>query len=243
MTITLGLEEFTQGITSLVFIIISLCVGVMLILKYFKSRQNTLLFAGLTWCFISSTWFTSAFNFLYFIITGTSISDEIYFLSYITPPITVFFWLNLFTSFRFIEKRKEIIVIWVIQGISYGIILIYYILTDLSVVGYKNGLFNAEFTRPFSIYFMVILIISLITGILFGLDAIKSEYKETRLKGKFIIAAFSSFCIGALLDTGIFLLTPIFLIFVRIILITSAIEFYFGFFLPDWLKKFLIKNE
>ena len=52
-----------------------------------------------------------------------------------------------------------------------------------------------------------------------------------------------SFFIGALLDAGVFAFTALLLIFVRVLLNTSAIEFYFGFFLPKWVKEILIKQK
>ncbi|MFX0073477.1 MAG: hypothetical protein ACFFAO_20560, partial [Candidatus Hermodarchaeota archaeon] len=77
----------------------------------------------------------------------------------------------------------------------------------------------------------------------FAFDSMKSEKVEIKLKGKFLATAWISFIIGAALDTGFISLTPLLLIITRLLLISSAIEFYFGFFLPDWLKKVVIKQD
>ncbi|TFG08375.1 MAG: hypothetical protein EU539_02405 [Promethearchaeota archaeon] len=243
MAIQLTPEEFIQGFSSLLFSVISIMVGLLLIIRYLQYRQNTLLLAGLTWCLIASTWYTGGINFIYVLITGTSISDEAYFLCYLFVPFTLTLWISLFTVLKNIQKRKLILGFLIIQGIIYEIILLYFIFTDLSVVGYKEGLFNDELTLPFSIYMIVILIIAIITGLWFALDSMKSEKKDIKLKGKFLTAAWLSFVIGAALDTGLVSLTPLLLIITRLILISSAFEFYFGFFLPEWLKRLLIKED
>ncbi|MHA1467605.1 MAG: hypothetical protein ACTSP6_05940, partial [Promethearchaeota archaeon] len=62
---------------------------------------------------------------------------------------------------------------------------------------------------------------------------------EIKLRGKFLMAAFISWTFGAIAD-AIIPLTVITLPIIRIILITSAIEFYIGFVLPDWIKKRLL---
>lgn len=243
MGIQLTPEEFIQGFSSLLFSIISIIVGILLIVRYLQHRQTTFLLAGLTWCLIASTWYTSSINFVYVLLTGTSISDEIYFLCYVSVPITLTLWLSLFTTLKSIEKRKIILLVSVIQGIIYEIILLYFIFTDLSVVGTKVGLFNDDVTLIFSLYIIGVLIIAIITGLWFAFESMKSEKVDIKLKGKFIAAAFISFVIGSALDTGFISSTPLLLIITRLILISSAIEFYFGFFLPDLLKKVVIKKD
>ncbi|MBD3342204.1 MAG: hypothetical protein GF353_24090 [Candidatus Lokiarchaeota archaeon] len=241
MAIQLTPEEFAQGFTSLLFSIISIIVGLLLIIKYLKYRQQTLLLAGLAWSLIASTWYTGAFNFIYVLATGTSISDEVYFLCYAPVPITLVLWMALFTKLKSIPKRKLILGILIIQGIIYEIILLYFIFTDLSVVGYKEGPFNDELTLPFSLYMLSVLTIAIITGLWFAFESMKSEKADIKLKGKFLTAAWLSFVIGAAI--ALVSLSTILLIIGRIIVISSAIEFYFGFFLPDWLKKLLMNED
>ncbi|MHA1489264.1 MAG: hypothetical protein ACTSRI_06380 [Promethearchaeota archaeon] len=85
------------------------------------------------------------------------------------------------------------------------------------------------------------MLIILITGLLFGRETFKSDDPEIKLKGKMLILAFPSFAIGAILDATI-PFTAITLIIVRLILISSSIEFYGGFILPKWMKKLLLKQ-
>ena len=73
----------------------------------------------------------------------------------------------------------------------------------------------------------------------FSVKSIKVDDPEIKWKGKFLLIAWFSFTIGAILDAAL-PLTEITLIIVRLILISSSIEFYLGFFLPDQLAKRLI---
>ena len=81
----------------------------------------------------------------------------------------------------------------------------------------------------------------LISGINFALKTIELSTPEMELRGKLLLIAFPSFCIGAFLD-ALIPTNAITLIVFRLILISSAIEFYLGFTLPDFIKKSLLKE-
>jgi len=244
MAIELTFEDFLQGTFAVIFVLISLIVGIKLLTKYKIYKQKSFLLAGLSWIGIATPWFSNASEFLSVLIVGTPLIDKTYiFISYFAVPIALLFWIALYSGFKFPKKQKVILLIFLIQGAIYDIIFTYFVITDLSVVGSKPGLFNDELELPFLMYILVVLIIVLITGISFGLDSIKSEKSDVKLKGKFLIVAWVSFFVGALLDAGLFTIGILGLIVVRLILISSAIEFYFGFFLPDSLKKRLLKSE
>ena len=78
-----------------------------------------------------------------------------------------------------------------------------------------------------------------ITGLLFARATISIGTPDMRVKGWFIAIAVISYVVGVSLD----IFFPEGFIINRIILMSSAIEFYFGFILPDWLKKILIEEE
>ncbi len=233
----LTLDQILEGSFSLIFIVISFIMAIKLLLKYKQFKNSDFIYAATAWILLVGPWFNSGFNFLYVLITGVSFSDEFYFLiAFIWPPIAMLFWMKLFTSLIYPNKLKLILVIFFIQAIVYEIFLIYFIFTDLAVVGEKTGIFDIHLSLPFLLYILALLIIGLITGIIFGREPIISKDPILKYKGYFIILAWFSFFIGALLDAGLFPLTAITLVIVRLILISSAIEFYFGFFLPKWIK-------
>ena len=65
---------------------------------------------------------------------------------------------------------------------------------------------------------------------------------EFKWRGRFLLIAFLSFFFGTIFD-AILELNILTIIIVRVILVTSSIEYYFGFFLPDKIKNVLIKKE
>ena len=96
---------------------------------------------------------------------------------------------------------------------------------------------DAETKSFVLVYFLVVLSIFLITGIFFAIRAIRrSEKVETKLKGKILFVAILLYVIGAVLD-GVIETEFIMLFISRIILALSAIAFYYGFILPNWLKN------
>ena len=81
----------------------------------------------------------------------------------------------------------------------------------------------------------------------FSLESLKSDNPEIKLKGKLIFLAVISLTIGAALD-GLkpFLFgdaITIILVINRIIMLSSTLEFYFGFNPPNWFKKLIIKEN
>jgi uncharacterized membrane protein HdeD (DUF308 family) len=84
------------------------------------------------------------------------------------------------------------------------------------------------------------ILLALITGIIFSRHSLQSNEQKIRLKGKFLRIAFISFTVGAIVDS-LFATESITLIIARLILASSAIEYYLGFFLPEKLAQRLIK--
>ena len=97
-------------------------------------------------------------------------------------------------------------------------------------------------TLYFQIFFIFILISFVFTGIIIAMISMRAENLEIKLKGKLLLLAFILFAIGAALD-AVGPLIPLTVVLTRIILILSAIAFYSGFILPNWMKKLFLKEE
>jgi len=69
-----------------------------------------------------------------------------------------------------------------------------------------------------------------------------SEDPSIQWKGRFMLIAMISFAVGAFLD-AVLTFTPLELVLVRLLLISSSIEYYLGFFLPNSIANRLIKKE
>jgi len=74
-----------------------------------------------------------------------------------------------------------------------------------------------------------------------SIKSIKVNNPEVQLKGKILLLGFMSFSIASVLDATVSDITFI-LIIIRLILISSAVEYYLGFFLPKVLAKRVNKN-
>ena len=72
-------------------------------------------------------------------------------------------------------------------------------------------------------------------------DTLKSEDKELKLKGVFLIIAFILFGTGAFFD-AMMPLNFITLTIARLFLMSSSIFFYFGYILPNFIKRLFIRE-
>ena len=123
----------------------------------------------------------------------------------------------------------------------YEIFLIFFLFNDLSYVGYKSDIFASEHTSFVMIFLIAVVFVVLITGLLFARESLRSDNPEIRLKGKFLAVAFISWTVGSIIDSGFDLGAGV-LIIIRILLISSAIEFYLGFIMPERIKNLLLKQ-
>lgn len=77
------------------------------------------------------------------------------------------------------------------------------------------------------------------TGIVFSQNLLRSNEKQSKIKGKLLLTAFISFVAGTIIDFSLSL--TITYVIARLILVSSSIEFYMGLIFPDWTKKIFIK--
>ena len=116
-----------------------------------------------------------------------------------------------------------------------------------SIIYALIGTFPAPFHARYTLFIRIMMSfyagLALITGVIFAVKTIKAGTSpEMKLRGNFLLIAFPSFAIGAFLDVFV-PLTPITVVIIRLILISSAIEFYCGFSLPNILRKLFLKQE
>lgn len=117
----------------------------------------------------------------------------------------------------------------------------WFLLTDLTLIGIFITPFIVQFTLFSRLYFLICLGIFLTAGIIFIKECLKSDNLETKLKAKFLLAAFLSFTVGVILTSSIPQI--IIKLIARIILVTSSIEFYMGFLLPEFIKKRILEQS
>jgi len=234
--------EILNGTFSLIFVIVSLIVGLFIASRYLQIKNRTLLLVGITWIGLTTPWLPSTISFIVYLITSTGLTPVIYFtIGNIASPLILVIWILAFTDLRFKNRQKLLVIIYSIIGITYEVYLVYFLVVDPNIIGDLTGIFDVTYKGIVLLFAMFIVINVLVTGVLFGQQSLRSKDSIIRLKGKFLIVAFISWGIGAIMDAAlplnIFTLT-----IARVILISSAIEFYIGFILPRFIKDLFIKE-
>jgi len=241
-TLPLDLLEVFQGSFSLIFAIISIFVGLRILFKYFEYKRRELILVGISWIGIASPWIPDSINFIMILGFSSILTEEAYLIiGNVFMPFFIICWLIVITDFLYKTKQKLILILCLIWTVIFEMIFFTLLFTDSTLVGTFLGPFHVEFGDFITFTLLFTIVVLLISGLLFARESLKSEDKEIKLKGKFLIVAFLSFTIGAILDSSISLI-PITVVITRLILISSSIEFYIGFILPKWVKKFLIKE-
>lgn len=234
--------EFLTGLFSLIFIIVSIIIGLKIAQKYSESKKREYLLVGITWIGIVFPYFPSAITFLLVLFTNILLSIEVRFmLGFGFLPTFLVIWLIAFTDLMYKEKQKQIMIIAIIICAILQITFTVFILIDTSLIGKQVGLFHGTFTLFTRIYLLSILLIFFLTGIIFALKSIKLGDVEVKLRGKFLFFAFIFYTIGVFLET-ILPVTALTAVIVRLIVIISAFQFYLGFILPEKIKRIFIKE-
>jgi len=235
--------ELANGVLSLIFVVLSISIGLMMILKYFKYKSINLILAGITWMIICEPWWAVSISFLSTILTGNPLPIEIFFLiGFSFIPLGVMSWIFLMTNLLYKNKKRIILMFFGIAIAAFQILFFIFLFLEMSLLGVPTGIFDVDYATFMLIYLMFVLVAALFTGTQFGLESLKSSNPEIKLKGKFILLAWYSFVIGSfvsVLSGGILVV----LILAKIIVIMSSIEFYFGFALPKPIKKLFLKQE
>jgi hypothetical protein len=242
LTIELTLLEILTGTLNLIFVIISLIVGLKILSKYFEFKKKYYIYVGITWIGISTPWMHGALAFI-LLFFNIVLAEEIRFIiGYVFIPIITVLWLITFTDFMYREKKKILVGAYIIISLVCEFLFFYFLFTDrVNMIGYFERTFSAVY-RPFVRFTLLFFLVSaLITFLLFANQSRKSDDPELSLKGKFLIVAFLTYAACAILDS-FFLFSAVIVVIVRLLLMSSAIEFYFGWILPESVKKLFIKE-
>ena len=109
----MGVEDLTQtdvlyGSLSLILVIVSTIVGLRIISKYFTYKEKTLLTVGLTWVFVTSAWWVSAFQFVIIALFNYKFTPYLYLLiENVFTPFAVIFWIFFLLRSNEIKIRED----------------------------------------------------------------------------------------------------------------------------------------
>ncbi|MHA1764112.1 MAG: hypothetical protein ACTSYC_10220 [Promethearchaeota archaeon] len=239
--------ELLPQIFSLIFIIITIFIGAIILSKYFILKSRQFLFVGIAWMGMAFPSFPEVIS-LFIRLFNLSVNNIILFFIYVLLNlllIPVFFnlWFIAFMDLLQFSERKKRVLIMVILFISIiiEIILIYLYIFKTEALGFLKQFFLVEWTLLVNIILIFLLGLILFTGLIFAIISMRSKVPEIALKGKILFLAFIIYTGGAILDA---LFTSLLSnIIARGILVIGSICFYFGFILPEFLKKILLKVE
>ena len=243
----MGLDDLTefeiiQGFAGLISLGITIFIGFIIVSKYFKYKKIELFTVGLMMIFITSGWWGSTLNFLFYAFFNFEMGDQLYiFISYGLASLASIFWIYSFVYIVYPKLKWKLFSIWLAISIVYTIVFMYYLFTEPSILAVRVTRFDSE-TRYFVAgYILLSLLISLITQYIFLTRSIHSDDAKIRWKGKLIFLGFIVFLIGAILDSVI-PLTPIILFLTRILIVVSTVLSYIGWIMPDRVADWLIKK-
>jgi len=233
--------EILQGILTLIFVLISIIIGLSIISKYRLHKNRLFLLVGITWICVISPYWPDAISIITILFFNISLGEPLYFfLAIAFVPLVHITWFLAITDLIFKKYQKKIMFFMIAESIIYEIVFLYFLFTDIRLIGTQVAPFDVDWSYFIIIYLFISIIGFTITGLLFARESLRSENEEVRLKGKFLLIAFISFAIGTFFESAT-VLNEVSLVIIRIIVLTAAFEFYIGFTLPNFIRDFILK--
>lgn len=234
----LDFDIIINGIFSLLLVIVFFIVGISILIKYWQNNNYLFILTGIAWIGISEPWWPSSISFLIALFNDTGLNTFSYvFINNTFLPLFLLIWIIVILNLLGIQKKKLIIIIYSLIATILEVIMIYFLITNIS----KNGTLLSPVDLDFGIITMIflfyILTIFIITGFIFAFKTFRMEDKESKIRGIFLFIAFLLFLVGAILEIIVTLVIN------RIIILSSAIMFYIGFIMPDRVKGIFLKNN
>lgn len=241
----MGIEDFNelellQGSTTVIFVTISVILGFKILSRYSSRKQIEYITIGLTWILMTSGWWRGVVNFVSILFFGEQSSLGVL-IDTIFIPIAILCWIYSFSHLLYPKSEKKIIIPFSIIIIIYEILLLSLYSINPEYIGSAILPFNNIYGILHLSFLFIVIFIVIITGVLFAKRSMKSLDPRIQWRGKFLLLAFSSFAVSSIIDPA-FDLTALSVVIVRILLISSAIEYYLGFLLPKRLERLLIKE-
>ncbi|MFX1393497.1 MAG: hypothetical protein ACFFAH_07975 [Promethearchaeota archaeon] len=234
--------QFINGLSSLILVIIFTIVGITIALKYRKTKERMYILFGITWIGVVEAYIAVSVSFIVALFNEVGLPEGIYFLIGISLyPLSTLIWITAFTDIVFKDKQRIFQLIFLIIGTIFEIIFFYLLFTSPSSIGKLLSPVDSEFGLIVRIYIIFSLAVILSTGLLIAVVSMRSPTPEIKYRGIFLLITLITFVIGAAFD--IFELDIILLTIIRLIMISSAFEFYIAFVMPKWARSLFLKEE
>ncbi len=234
--------EYIQGLFSLIYVAITIAIGLVVISKYIKLKKSTFLYVGLAWMGLALPWIPDTINFILILALDTTLSVQAYLIiGSAFNLVSVMLWLRGLSDLITKIPKVKVMILMAIVNVLYISVFFYLLSIDTDLIGTQLGPFHYEFSLFIEIILIICIIIVLASGIVFARESLQSESPEIVLKGKLILIAFALFLVGAVSDAALEL-TAGTVIAARILLISASVFFYFGFLLPDRIKRMFLRE-
>ena len=234
-------EEHIIGISTLIWVIFCTLVGLIIMLRYRKYKQNILIYWGIAWCGMALIHYPAVISYIIAYFNGTGLTLQQYLLIGMQlTAITFIFFLYVIMELVWKEKQKIIVIIFTIFHAVF--LLLWYILVFINPdsLGELESIVDIKYTGIASLYALYIAITFALLGVILSIKLIRSDSKENKWKGIFLLLCFVSYTGAAFMDS--LPLTTTTLLILRFVFISAAIEMYIGWLMPDFIKKRLIKE-
>ena len=235
-------HDIINGIFGVIAISVSVFIALRIILRGFEFRNRDFILVGISGLIVSEPWWGEIISFVLELSSGVALTIEMQnLINFPLIPLGLFAWLVAFTDLVYKKRQKIIIELFIIYSIIYEIVFFIVYINDPSLEGTFYGIKSRVIPTIFLVSFLIIILISVAS---FVRESLQSVHPEIKMKGKLLIVAMIFYSIAALLETIVlvFSISTVFQLIGRTFLIVSAITFLWGFFLPEWMKKFLIKK-
>lgn len=234
--------EIINGISSTIIVAISMAVGLRLSYKFVKHKIKVLLTMGFAWILLFAHWWGNSLSFILYVLMGFELDLFIYItIEHIFMPLTLLFWFYSFSSLMYPKYLKNFMAITYPLCLSEFILLLVALSRLLEIHRSGLGPIYPELSPIIVILKAVNIIIFTITSFMYGWKLQSEGDKKLRLKGKFFLIGITSFSIGALLSLiyqSLFELNIL-----RFLLISSSIEIYLSFLMPERMVRWFIKED
>jgi len=235
--------ETLQGILTLIFVVVSLILGLSIMSKYTKQKNKLFLLVGTTWICLVSPYWPDAISIITILLFNFQLEESLYFfLAMAFIPLVHITWIWALTNLIFKKKGKYLLIFFSVETLIYELLFLYLLFTDVSLIGTRVAPFDVDWSYFVILYLMFSIIAFTITGLLFAQESLRAKDKEVKLKGYFLLIAFISFAVGTFFE-AIAVMNPAILVIIRIIVLSAAFEFYIGFTMPNIIKNIFLKDR
>ncbi|MFX1381791.1 MAG: hypothetical protein ACFFBP_05040 [Promethearchaeota archaeon] len=237
-------NDFLNGITCIISVVISYALIIEMIRKSHEHKNKMLMYIGISTFGLVSLYNGTVASFVWQLFSQYPFPQELYLiLGTCITPFSMSCWMYVVLTISNRKRVKLFVVLVFILMISLFIILVYLVFNNIDLVGEKLPGSNIDIRfENFGLFYSIMSLTLFWIGTAFFLGNIfKSNSPELKLKGILISLAMITFLSSAILD-GWFELEPIPLIIARIFIIIASIESYIGWIMPEFVKKIFLKN-